>query len=152
MLTYTRSNIELKLQTFSEQSEAGGNCSLIEELRLYVHKEKSIYTNMNVLNINNQTYIGYCWIPTEKSEQVMGSIKRLKEYKQNIIGAEFTKVRDIPRAYGGAPTYFPTNEFTNPFQVKLIKMNLFDFYLNFSMFRKLLILMEFLDIEKLTLD
>lgn len=43
----------------------GGEISYIEELRLFLVKEKSIYTNMNLLTVKSSVLGGYFWCPEE---------------------------------------------------------------------------------------
>lgn len=44
--------------------------SWIEELRLFILREKSLYTNMNLLNIKNEIFDGYYWCPEIMSNDV----------------------------------------------------------------------------------
>jgi hypothetical protein len=39
------------------------NCCVLEENRLVIMKEKMIYRTMNLLQLNEAVYFGYCYIP-----------------------------------------------------------------------------------------
>lgn len=91
-----------------------GNCSYLEQLKLFVLKEKGIYSHMNLLSLKNSSYTGYCWIPLDNEESVVRSLEELKRRKPNIIGAQI-KEQKRP-TYLEPPTYFRTNDFTAPFQ------------------------------------
>jgi hypothetical protein len=58
--------------------------SWIEDLRLFVLREKAIYTNMNLLNIKNEIFEGYYWSPDASAHEVENSIKRLHNEKVNL--------------------------------------------------------------------
>ena len=55
-------------------------CSLIEELKLLLAKEKAIYTNMNLLNISNNVFYGYAWVAAELGKIIIesGIFKQIK--------------------------------------------------------------------------
>lgn len=44
--------------------------SWVEELRLFVLREKALYTNMNLLNIKNEIFDGFYWCPESYSHDV----------------------------------------------------------------------------------
>ena len=69
ILKMTKSNLELKLEVFSNQRFDTGVCSLIEELRLFIAKEKILYHTMNLLKQQNNSFIAQCWIPVEYEER-----------------------------------------------------------------------------------
>ena len=41
---------------------------MIEELKLLIVKEKLIYYNLNLLEMENDIYRGYAWIPIENED------------------------------------------------------------------------------------
>jgi V-type H+-transporting ATPase subunit a len=43
-------------------------CSYIEELKLYVLKEKGLYHQMNLLKVQNTMIIGELWCPKEQEQ------------------------------------------------------------------------------------
>jgi len=45
----TKTGLELKLEVYSNQRFDNGNCSFIEELKLFIAKEKILYYHMNLL-------------------------------------------------------------------------------------------------------
>jgi len=55
---------------------------LIEELKLLLAKEKAIYTNMNLLNINNNVFYGYAWVAAELENKVKTRIDVLNRQKK----------------------------------------------------------------------
>jgi len=56
-------------------------CSVVQELQLYLVKEKAIYHHMNMLSIQNHFFEGYCWYPEDKEQLVNNIINELtKKY------------------------------------------------------------------------
>jgi len=111
----TKNNLELKLDSFSNKRFENGTCSFIEELRLFVNKEKVLYVNMNLLTPSNNLYTAYCWIPADFEDKVFSKLQELKRKKNIAVGAEITRIKDAP-AELTPPTFFRLNEFTAPFQ------------------------------------
>jgi len=111
----TKSNLELKLETFSNKRFEHGSCSFIEELKLFVGKEKVLYSNMNLLTPSNNIFTAFCWIPADFEDKVLSTLQNLKRKKSTVVGAEITRLRERP-SHLEPPTFYRLNEFTAPFQ------------------------------------
>lgn len=75
-------------------------------------REKSIYSNMNLLNIKNEIYDGYYWCPEILADDVDTAIKYLHNRKVYLPQTTITP-KDI--GHRNPPTHFETNEFTAAF-------------------------------------
>lgn len=115
VINLTKSNIENMLLPFSEVGfQKKGNCSYLEEIKLFVLKEKTIYHNMNLLKLQSNIYSGFCWLPRDSEEGVNRSLQELMRRKPNIVGCQITEQKRPKHA--DPPTHFRTNDFTTPFQ------------------------------------
>ena len=81
-------------------------CSLIEEYRLFVLKEKSIYHNLNMFTLKGNMYYGNCWCPKADEQRILHALS--SGYLKEVEGGF------PPNQH--PPTYFKLNEFTTPFQ------------------------------------
>ena len=90
-----------------------GNCSKLEELKLFILKEKIIYHNLNKLRLKNSFFHGNCWIPKESESLIFESLKNLEESNRNIAGGSLEIIPDNEREKGlEPPTYFKLNIIT----------------------------------------
>lgn len=74
---------------------------------MFLAKEKALYQTLNMMKMQNTTFIGYFWSPAEQESEVMNKIAifptvRMVRYDNH----------NIPR-----PTYIKTNEATATFQM-----------------------------------
>lgn len=69
----------------------GDTFSYVEELRLFVAKEKCIYANMNLLTVKSSVLGGYFWCPEELDNVVRGVIDNLSKRNPNIGKTEISK-------------------------------------------------------------
>jgi V-type H+-transporting ATPase subunit a len=53
------------------------NCSLIYELRLYVVREKYLYTNLNMMRMQGSIFQGTFWMPTTQLRTVEQALQNL---------------------------------------------------------------------------
>jgi vacuolar-type H+-ATPase subunit I/STV1 len=106
------------LDYFSELRNEYSVCSLIEEVRLFILKEKCIYHHMNHLRIENNIFIGNVWIPEENYPKVESSLKEIGSKNIHVASGQLQRVANPEGST--PPTYFKSNEFTWAFQV-LIK-------------------------------
>jgi V-type H+-transporting ATPase subunit a len=88
--------------------------SYIEEVRLFILKEKAIYHNLNKLKLQNSIFHGNCWCPVDMVPRVLNSLVELQSKRPNIAGGQLHEVRE--GALGAPPSFFRTNDFTWPFQ------------------------------------
>ncbi|AFN83796.1 V-type ATP synthase [Encephalitozoon romaleae SJ-2008] len=80
--------------------------------RYYLNKEMKIYQALNKLSFDfdRDCLVGEAWILGEE----IGKLKRINEIKgdgTSLFAFEITESEEMP------PTYFKTNEFTEPFQI-----------------------------------
>ncbi len=48
--------------------------SIIEEYKLFLIKEKTLYSYLNLMKIEPNHISGYCWIPKDSEEEVMSNL------------------------------------------------------------------------------
>lgn len=73
---------------------------------MFLAKEKAMYQTLNMMKMQNTTFIGYFWAPADQESEIMNKIAifptvRMMRYDQH----------NIPR-----PTYIKTNDATMAFQ------------------------------------
>lgn len=73
---------------------------------MFLAKEKALYTTLNMMKMQNTTFIGYFWAPADQETNFMHKIGqfptvRMVRYENHNISR---------------PTYIKVNEFTAPFQ------------------------------------
>jgi len=68
--------------------DQNGNCSKIEEYKLFLLKEKTIFHNLNKLKMQNMIYTGRCWIPKYQKERVYKALSDMTKVKIDIAGAQ----------------------------------------------------------------
>jgi len=84
--------------------------SLIEELRLFCIKEKSIYTTLNCFE-GHMNLRANCWYPAEEEDQIRAMlIQQERGNSSAMLVADRAVSKTIP------PTYIKKNEFTGCFQ------------------------------------
>lgn len=111
----TETQLHSVLQKFSDFRNQYSNCSLVEEYRLYILKEKCIYQNMNHLRLENNIFIGNVWIPQEIYSRVQESLTNVAKKSVHIASGQIQIA--VPPENLTPPTYFKTNDFTWVFQV-----------------------------------
>jgi vacuolar-type H+-ATPase subunit I/STV1 len=92
------------------QSQADANTvSLSEVYKLFLQKEKALYTSLNKLKKEDKLFLGYCWIPRLEVQKVLKEIEDIKEKNKNVEVPTFKLVND----HGiRPPSLFRLNEFT----------------------------------------
>lgn len=81
-------------------------CSLIEEYRLFILKEKTIYHNLNMFTLKGNMFYGNCWCPKSDEQRILHALS--SGYLKEVEGG--FPANQMP------PTYFRLNDFTAPFQ------------------------------------
>ena len=81
-------------------------CSVIEEHRLFILKEKSIYHHLNMFNLRGNMFYGNCWCPKSDESRILKALSA--GYLKEVEGG-------FP-ANQTPPTFFRLNDFTAPFQ------------------------------------
>ena len=88
------------------------SCSVIEENKLVILKEKQIYQTMNLLQLNEAVYFGYCYIPSYREYDVINCLSKVDPQlmKGQLKPLQLSKNKP-------PPTFFKLNEFTYIFQL-----------------------------------
>lgn len=88
-------------------------CSLFEELKLRVTREKCIYEHFDRMRLRERIFHAKIWIPEEQEGPVRSSIEELsKTYgfsAPQLEEKDWSSIKRVP------PTYFKTNDLTKPF-------------------------------------
>jgi len=97
----TGRSIERLVKEWCIEGESGG--SFIEELKIFIVKEREIYTNLNLLNIKNEIFDGQYWCSELEANDVENSIKELHQRKGNLPHTTITR-KDFKKMT--PPTHF----------------------------------------------
>ncbi|CAG9314003.1 unnamed protein product [Blepharisma stoltei] len=111
----TKENIMGLLQKLASTKHSENPCSLIEEQRLFIIKEKAIYHNLNMFTIQNNIFYGNCWCPKSQEQSVIGILNEFARQPGFASG----QLREVEGGFPEdqiPPTYFKLNDFTIPFQ------------------------------------
>mmetsp|Transcript_8101 Transcript_8101/g.15942 ORF Transcript_8101/g.15942 Transcript_8101/m.15942 type:complete len:802 (-) Transcript_8101:2450-4855(-) len=91
-----------------------GSCSILEEYRLFVLKEKSIYHNLNMFQLKNQIFYGNCWLPLSDEPFVSQALSDLG--RTGLSTGQLRRVDGASPSNLVPPTFFRLNAFTWAFQ------------------------------------
>jgi len=69
-----------------------GNCSMIEEYKLFVLKEKTIYHHLNMLKEQGTIFMGRCWCPRYLEEGMFKALSDLSRLKPHVAGGSLTEI------------------------------------------------------------
>jgi V-type H+-transporting ATPase subunit a len=114
VISLTQGTIKALLEYFAKPRTENISYSLIEDLRLFLLKEKAVYHNLNTLKTDKALYQGSCWCPVEISDKVRQAVTELKRRKSEIGGCDF-KEAPFP-SHVKPPTHFRLNDVTWVFQ------------------------------------
>jgi V-type H+-transporting ATPase subunit a len=114
IIRVTKNHIEVSLDYFANPRKLEIPYSYIEEIRLFLRKEKSIYFNLNMLKLQGVVLHGFCWCPLDSLDDVKKALGDLIRKKPDIAGVEFTQITE--NINSTPPTRFRTNDITGPFQ------------------------------------
>lgn len=112
VLVQTRNSMKDQLNHFNNNANNNGGSesnrvSTIFIYQMFLAKEKELYTKMNMMVLNNQTFISYFWAPADEQSKIMQKLEHLRAVRVSVYENHL-----IAR-----PTYIKTNEFTEIFQV-----------------------------------
>jgi vacuolar-type H+-ATPase subunit I/STV1 len=97
------------IQKISQHKADVNTSSLLEIYRLFLLKEKALFTSLNKLKKEDKLYLGFCWIPTLDKDKIMQDVEQMKTTNENIEVPTFREVKD----HGiRPPSLFRLNEFT----------------------------------------
>jgi len=120
--TETEETIKKELDVFSLAGLSGNSkidsFSMIEELKILFFKEKSIYENMDKLIIKDQILHGTFWCTKFNADNVKRIISEMPESAGRRVQKAVIEDKDYHgiRPKLTPPSYFRTNDFTQPFQ------------------------------------
>lgn len=87
--------------------------SVLEVYKMFIIKEKTLYSTLNKFKVEGGLYIGFCWIPNLDNSATMRKIEGIKDKNRNIEIPQFKVVRD----HGiKPPSLFRNNDVTWVFQ------------------------------------
>ena len=58
--------------------------SALEIYKMFIVREKALYTTLNKFKVEGGLYIGFCWIPNLDNECIMRKIEGIKDKNRNI--------------------------------------------------------------------
>ncbi len=83
--------------------------SLLEIYRLFLQKEKTLYSTLNKFKKEDKLFLGFCWIPRAENLTIMRQVESMKEQDRNIETPTLKVVND----HGvRPPSLFKLNEVT----------------------------------------
>ena len=83
--------------------------SLCEVYKLFLNKEKSLYSTLNKLKKGDKLYTGYGWIPKSEMTNLLNAIDEMKNKDRNVEIPNFMLVNGHNVK---PPSMFRNNEFT----------------------------------------
>lgn len=58
--------------------------SLLEVYRVFLQKEKALYSTLNKFKKEEKLFLGFCWIPKADNTSVLNQVENLKQNNRNI--------------------------------------------------------------------
>lgn len=114
VLQETHQRINTMLRRLAAPRTETSRCSLIEEYRLFVSKEKSIYNTLNMFTAHQNVFYGQCWCPISRENDVFAVLNAIARDNIEISGGQLQRTQVPPKTM--PPTFFNLNDFTSPFQ------------------------------------
>lgn len=59
------------IQKISQHKADANTSSLLEIYRLFLLKEKALFSSLNKLKKEDKLYLGFCWIPTLDKDKIL---------------------------------------------------------------------------------
>jgi len=106
----TNAEIDRKLREFYNPGEQF-YCSVLEQYRWFFHRERIVYSSLNLFKLDVSWFKGLCWCPLSKREQVDESITMLRQNKKVLC----SNLKEVPKHSLDPPTYFRTNDLIGSF-------------------------------------
>lgn len=98
-----------EIQKISQNPAVENTISLVELYKLFLNKEKALYSSLNKLKKDGQLYHGYCWIPRTDKVNVDDKMRQIKDVNVNVEIPTFNMVLEH---HVKPPSLFRNNEFT----------------------------------------
>ena len=99
---------EVRKYLISVNTIEGSNLSATIILKLFIQKERNIYTTLNKLKYGDKMLVGLFWTPLAQVQLIKETVDEIKR-DRNVDGPQIYERMDhgvIP------PSYFKNNEFT----------------------------------------
>jgi V-type H+-transporting ATPase subunit a len=87
--------------------------SLLEVYKLFLQKEKVLYSTLNKFKKEDKLFLGFCWIPRQDNEEILKQVEGLKDKDRNI---EIPTLKVVQDHSVKPPSLFRLNEVTWVFQ------------------------------------
>jgi len=101
-----------KISSKKEINEANP-VSLLEVYKVFLQKEKILYSNLNKFKTEDKLFLGFCWIPKADNENIL---RQVREFKDRDINVEIPTLKVVPDHGVRPPSLFRQNEVTWVFQ------------------------------------
>lgn len=75
---------EMQRVCLLDQNKSANVVSLLEVYKMFLQKEKVLYSTLNRLRNEERLFLGFCWIPRSDNEKVKTWIDQLKHKDSNI--------------------------------------------------------------------
>jgi vacuolar-type H+-ATPase subunit I/STV1 len=62
---------EMQKVCLKKENESANTISLLEVYKLFLQKEKLLYSTMNKFKKEDKLYLGFCWIPRSDNESIL---------------------------------------------------------------------------------
>ncbi|CAD8152710.1 unnamed protein product [Paramecium pentaurelia] len=113
LLEMTKNQVEAYLDDFQRVYQ-NSNCSQIEELKLFLVKEKYLYTQLNYLRVQGSVLYGSIWLPQGADIKVDSALREVQTIYEGLPTGQLQI--SPPEGTKPPPTFFETNEITWGFQ------------------------------------
>jgi vacuolar-type H+-ATPase subunit I/STV1 len=64
--------------------------SLLEVLKIFLHKEKALYTSLNKFKKEDRILLGFGWVAKADIENMMNAMDQMKQDSRNLQKPTFT--------------------------------------------------------------
>ncbi|CAD8142676.1 unnamed protein product [Paramecium pentaurelia] len=112
LLQMTQSQMDAYLDDFLSVSH-NSKCSEIEELKLFLIREKYLYTQLNYFQLQGSALYGSMWLPEGMEIKIEKALKEVQNKNEGLPAGYLQS--SLPQG-SSPPTYFETNEITWGFQ------------------------------------
>lgn len=111
LILKTKVQLLESLAYFTETDEFS-RVSPLEEFRMLLIKELSIYAELSKFRVENKIMSARCWVPTERVGHLYNEVARIKRENEQVRAEVF----EADPGKLKPPTYFKLSDLTRPFQ------------------------------------
>ena len=102
----------LESLSFFTDADSFSRVSPLEEFRMLLVKELSIYAELTKFQIENKIMSAQCWVATERTSQLRSEISRIKKENEQVR----VEIFEADPKHLKPPTHFKLSDYTRPFQ------------------------------------